>query len=206
MVTRNGGNGNQTLSWDDAGRLTAITGSTAGNSGFVYDADGNVLLQKDPGKTILYLPGEQITLDTGTQTQTGARYYALPGGGTGIRTGNGTNFSFALTDQHGTPTLYLNNTMSTPTWRQYTPYGAPRGTTGTYPDNRGFLNKVLNTTTGLTQIGARNYDPTTGRFISLDPIFDGSDQQSWNGYAYAGNNPVTQSDLSRPGSSGERTN
>jgi RHS repeat-associated protein len=32
-----------------------------------------------------------------------------------------------------------------------------------------------NSSTGLNQIGARNYDPDTGRFISLDPILNGGD-------------------------------
>ncbi|GIE29391.1 type IV secretion protein Rhs [Actinoplanes italicus] len=196
MESRTAGNGNQTLTWDESGRLTAISGSTGGNTSFLYDADGGLLLQKDPGKTTLYLPGQQIVLNTVAGTQSGTRYYALPGGGAAIRTGTGSNYSFALADHHGTPSLYLNATLSTPTWRQYTPFGAARGAAGTYPDNRGFLNKVVNGNTGLIQVGARNYDPDTGRFISVDPIFDGGDRQSWNGYVYANNSPVTMSDPS----------
>jgi RHS repeat-associated protein len=186
--------GSQTLTWNDAGQLTAVTGSTAGNTSYIYDADGNLLLQKDPGTTTLYLPGEQITLNTTAGTTTGVRYHPLPGGGTVIRTGTGTNYGFEITDQHGTPTVYLDNTAQTPTWRQYTPYGEPRGTTTTAPDNRGFLNRPLNTTTGLTEIGARNYDPTLGRFISPDPILDTTDPQQLNGYTYAAENPITRSD------------
>ncbi|MEE3920553.1 hypothetical protein V2I01_26945 [Micromonospora sp. BRA006-A] len=30
-------------------------------------------------------------------------------------------------------------------------------------------NQPFNTNTGLTQVGARNYDPTTGRFVSWTP-------------------------------------
>ncbi|AEV87821.1 sugar-binding protein [Actinoplanes sp. SE50] len=194
MATRAAGKGNQSLTWDDAGRLTAITGSTAGNTNFVYDADGGLLLQKDPGQTTLYLPGEQIALNTSTKALTATRYYTLPGGGSCIRTGS--TYSFALADHNGTPTLYLNSTMSAPTWRQYTPDGATRGAGGAYPDNRGFLNKPVNNSTGLIQIGARNYDPATGRFISVDPLFNPDDQQSWNGYAYAESNPVAFSDPS----------
>jgi YD repeat-containing protein len=54
--------GQQTLTWDEAGQLTAVTGSSNGSS-YIYDADGNLLLQKDPGTTTLYLPGEQLALD-----------------------------------------------------------------------------------------------------------------------------------------------
>lgn len=48
--------------------------------------------------------------------------------------------------------------------------------------------------TGLLQMGARQYDPTTGRFLSADPIIDYTDPQQINGYAYGLNNPVTFSD------------
>jgi RHS repeat-associated protein len=48
--------------------------------------------------------------------------------------------------------------------------------------------------TGLIHEGAREYDALLGRFTSLDPIFDASDPQSWNGYAYADNNPVINLD------------
>ncbi|MFG3662526.1 polymorphic toxin-type HINT domain-containing protein, partial [Streptomyces sp. NPDC047706] len=48
--------------------------------------------------------------------------------------------------------------------------------------------------TGLTHLGAREYDATNGRFISVDPIGDLKDPQQINGYAYSNNNPVTFSD------------
>ena len=48
--------------------------------------------------------------------------------------------------------------------------------------------------TGLIHIGARPYDPLTGRFATVDPILDPADDQQINGYTYAHNNPVTFSD------------
>ncbi|MEU8410185.1 RHS repeat-associated core domain-containing protein [Micromonospora sp. NPDC048842] len=194
MTTRKAGQGTQTLNWDDAGELASVTGSTGGNSSFLHDADGNLLIQKDPGVTTLYLPGQQITLNTNTQALSGTRYYPLPSGAVAYRTGSGTAYGFTIPDHQGTPNLYLNNTAQVPTWRQYTPYGAPRGSTVTAPDNRGFLNQPLNTSTGLTQVSARNYDPTIGRFVSVDPLQDLADPQQWNGYSYANNSPVTMSD------------
>jgi RHS repeat-associated protein len=196
MTSRNAGQGNQTLTWSDAGLLTSITGGTGGNSSFVYDADGNLLLEKDPGATTLYLPGEQITLNTANQTTAGIRYYQLPGGGLAYRTGTGNAYGFEITDLHGTPFLTLDNTAQIPAWRQFTPFGAPRGPTATWIDNRGFLNKPTDANTGLTIIGSREYDPTTGRFISLDPILEATSPQLLNGYNYASNNPMTSSDPS----------
>src|SRR5207248_2802962 len=86
---------------------------------------------------------------TGTTT-TGPRYYQLPGGAVAVRTGTATTaYRFEVTDQHGTPAFYLDNTTQNPTWRQSTPYGDPRGTAGTWPDNRAFLNKPADAGTGL---------------------------------------------------------
>ncbi|MFE9687205.1 RHS repeat domain-containing protein, partial [Streptomyces sp. NPDC006285] len=51
-------------------------------------------------------------------------------------------------------------------------------------------------TTGLTHLGAREYDSTTGRFISVDPLMDLTDPQQHNGYSYAENSPITNSDPS----------
>ncbi|QMU71625.1 RHS repeat-associated core domain-containing protein [Streptacidiphilus sp. P02-A3a] len=184
--------GTQNLVWSPDGQLTNINGGTTGNSSFVYDATGTLLLEKDPGTTTLYLPGEQLTL-TGT-TVTGTRYYTLPGGGTTTRTAAGNNYQFEFSDQHGTNGLALDSTAQNPTWRQFTPYGANRGTTVTWTDNRGFLNAPTDTNTGLTIIGARQYDPTTARFISLDPLFEATSLQQLNGYSYAENDPINQAD------------
>nr|WP_255684267.1 RHS repeat-associated core domain-containing protein [Micromonospora okii] len=190
---RNAAQGNQTLTWDDSGKLAEITGGSSGDNSFVYDADGNLLLQKEPGKNTLYLPGQQLTLNTATNVVDGDRYYALPGGGSCVRSGSGTAYTFVVADHQGTPTLYLDNTAQNPTWRQYTPYGGPRGAAVTAPDNRGFLNKPMSPT-GLTLVGARAYDPALGRFVSVDPVQDTGQPQQWNGYSYANNTPVTSSD------------
>lgn len=186
--------GTQNLTWDDAGRLTSIKGGTAGDSSYIYDADGSILLQKDPGTTTLYLPGQQYTLSTGTGTVAGTRYLPLPGGGTVVRTGSLNNYRFEIADPHGTAGLVLDRTCQTPTWRQFTPYGAPRGTGIAWPDNRGFLNAPASAATSLSILGARQYDPVTGRFLSIDPIFDDADAQQLGGYNYAGSNPIVKSD------------
>ncbi|WP_328674976.1 RHS repeat-associated core domain-containing protein [Streptomyces sp. NBC_00343] len=194
--TRDTSIGDQTLLWNNAEQLTSVSNSTTGTAtSYIYDADGNLLLQIDPAATTLYLGSEQITLNDAAGTATGVRYYGAPGGTTIIRTGTGTNYGFELAaDQHGTNSLYLDYTAQNPTWRQFDPYGNPRGTTISWADNRTFLNKATDTSTGLTDIGAREYDPTTGRFISLDPELEATSPQELGGYTYAGDNPVSESD------------
>ncbi len=48
----------------------------------------------------------------------------------------------------------------------------------------------------MTLLGARYYDETLGRFLSVDPLLDLADPQQWNGYAYANNNPTSMTDPS----------
>jgi RHS repeat-associated protein len=194
--------GTQTLAWDNAGQLSSVdttaagSANTAGTSSYVYDSSGNLLLQTTPTGTTLYFENEQATHSTSNGAVTGIRYLTLPGGGIVARTGNTTDYTFEITDQHGTAELDLDYTCQTPTWRQYDPYGNPRGTTATWVDNRTFLDKVTDPSTGLTDVGARWYDATLGRFISLDPALETTDPLALGGYAYTDGNPVTQEDPS----------
>ncbi|GLY00664.1 RHS repeat-associated core domain-containing protein [Actinoplanes sp. NBRC 101535] len=91
--------------------------------------------------------------------------------------------------------MAIDATTQESTVRRQTPYGTERGATsaGAWPNNRGFVGGVIDNT-GLIHLGAREYDPTLGRFISVDPIQDMADPQQWNGYAYANNTPITMSD------------
>ncbi|WP_308167765.1 RHS repeat domain-containing protein [Catellatospora tritici] len=194
MKTRAAGLGSQSFQYNDAGQLTSVTGGTGGPSSFLYDADGALLLQKDPGTTTLYLGTQQLVLNTTTGNVTGSRYYNLPGGGQVVRTGTGSNYKFAIGDHQGTPILYLDSTAQVPTWRQYTPYGGARGTAVAAPDNHGFLDKPMDANTGLTVVGSRHYDPAVGRFVTVDPILEVTDPSQLNGYGYGGNNPNTHAD------------
>ncbi|WP_187344208.1 polymorphic toxin-type HINT domain-containing protein [Streptomyces sp. 3211.6] len=83
------------------------------------------------------------------------------------------------------------------TRRKSDPDGNPRGgQPANWPGNRTFLGGVDDSSTGLTHIGAREYEPSTGRFISVDPIIDITDPLQMNGYTYANGNPITNSDPS----------
>jgi hypothetical protein len=79
------------------------------------------------------LPGEQLGIDTPTATPTlsGVGFYALLGGVTAVRTGSGTAYGFEVeSNLHGTGTLCLDSTAQVPAWRQFDPYGVPRGGRG----------------------------------------------------------------------------
>ncbi|WP_329537073.1 RHS repeat-associated core domain-containing protein [Streptomyces sp. NBC_01450] len=89
----------------------------------------------------------------------------------------------------------MDATAQAVTSRYTKPFGETRGAApSAWPDDKGFLGKPTDTDTGLTHIGAREYDPATGRFLSVDPVLAPDNHESLNGYAYANNTPVTLTD------------
>jgi RHS repeat-associated protein len=80
------------------------------------------------------------------------------------------------------------------THRLHLPYGGARGEPAVnWPGERDFVGGTRDAT-GLTHLGAREYDTSTGRFLSVDPVIDVEDPQQMNGYAYGNDNPASFSD------------
>jgi RHS repeat-associated protein len=109
----------------------------------------------------------------------------------GVR--NATGLTWQAGDSQGTSQLALRATDLALTRRRTDPWGNVRGAAVTWPTTRGFLNGVSDGT-GLTHLGARDYDPVTGAFISVDPKLDTGDLEQMASYSYADNNPVTLAD------------
>ncbi|MFF3950526.1 ricin-type beta-trefoil lectin domain protein [Streptomyces sp. NPDC001902] len=168
---------------------------------YLYDADGQLLIRRAAadGETVLYLGATEVHLKTAgtTTTLTGNRYYTAAGQTIAVRTVSGSTnkVTFLAGDNHGTSSLAFEAGTSTFTKRYTTPFGVTRGTKPTtWPDDKTFLGAPADPTTTLTHIGAREYDTTIGRFLSVDPVLDTSQHQSLNGYTYANNNPATFAD------------
>lgn len=183
----------QTLTWNAEGRLASNT-TSAGTSTYIYDAAGNRLARKDPGKTTLYAGSDELTRDTATDKVTGTRYYATPGGTTIVRTSTG-KLTYVAADHHNTGTTAIDATTLTVQRRTTKPFGEDRGTKPTaWPGERGFVGGTQDKSTGLTHIGAREYDPAAGRFLSVDPLMIVDDPRQHNAYQYANNSPLTNWD------------
>ncbi|WP_329102770.1 polymorphic toxin-type HINT domain-containing protein [Micromonospora sp. NBC_01699] len=183
---------NQTLTWDPEGHL-ATTSQTGQNTSYVYDAAGNRLLRRDSGGATLYLGGTELRLNGSGQVD-GTRYYSHNGSTVAVR--GVTGLTWLAADHHGTSQLTVDPSSLNVTRRRSLPFGEPRGTQpGGWPSDKGFVGGTQDPT-GLTHLGAREYDPVTGRFISVDPVMDLADPQQWSAYAYANNTPVTASDPS----------
>ncbi|WP_199510607.1 RHS repeat-associated core domain-containing protein [Nucisporomicrobium flavum] len=192
MITRPGPTGGaQTLTWDNAGKLTKIVeGATQVTN--LYDDTGNRFLRRDSSGSTVYLPGMELKRATGASSNTATRYYTFNGAIIGSRTGPG-GLQWTYADHQGTQLLVIDAATQKETVRRQSPYGEPRGAGQMWPTLKGFVGGDVDPT-GLTHVGAREYDPQLGRFISVDPLMDMADPQQWNGYSYSNNTPVTMSD------------
>ncbi|WP_329456285.1 polymorphic toxin-type HINT domain-containing protein [Streptomyces sp. NBC_01497] len=194
----------QHLAWDDEGNLSTVTNADGTTVSYLYDPDGNRLLSRDSTGTTLYLGDTEVHLGASATVATATRYYTWAGQTVAVRTSGG-GLSWVLSDGHGTATTQIDSTTQAVVRRYSDPFGNPRGPeAATDPTggadstdwlgDKGFVDGIQDTDTGLTHLGAREYDSTTGRFVSLDPVLEVADPNQINGYAYAANNPVGESD------------
>ncbi|WP_405791152.1 polymorphic toxin-type HINT domain-containing protein [Streptomyces sp. NBC_00029] len=168
---------------------------------YLYDASGNRVIQETGSARTLYLGESEVTVDKAGKAMDAVRYYSSPGAPTTVRRTNGKTtghtLTHLLTDHHNTATISVEQKAGQPTTRRKSdPYGNPRGSQpSSWPGNRTFLGVGNDdNTTGLTHIGAREYDASTGRFITVDPVIDITDPLQMNGYTYANGNPITNLD------------
>ncbi|WP_331738208.1 RHS repeat-associated core domain-containing protein [Embleya sp. NBC_00896] len=187
------GHPEQSLEWNAEGRLGKVLDG-AQESSYIYDANGSRLLKRDSTGVTLYLvSGTELRRSAGGSIE-GTRYYAQSGKTVAVRTG--AKVKFLSSDAHGTANAAIDNTTQAVVRRKTLPFGGPRGTQpppGTWPDDKGFLGKTVDPT-GLVNIGAREYDPAIGRFVSVDPVMDLARPEQLHGYAYSSNRPATASD------------
>src|SRR5690606_7364521 len=77
---------------------------------------------------------------------------------------------------------------------EYDEFGKVKADTNPGFQPFGFAGGLYDSATGLVRFGARDYDPSLGRWTAKDPIrFDGNQA---NFYAYAANDPVNEVDPS----------
>jgi RHS repeat-associated protein len=212
-TTANAGNqptdgSTQALAWNDQGKLSSVTasvnGTTTATTSYVYNADGDQLIRRDPTQTTLFVGDTEIVVNTAVTPHVllgGVRNYTAGGGTLAIATRStlpGGGVAYVINDSHGTAVMDMDVNTQAVSRSEHTPFGSVRATTGTtWADpTHGFLGSPLDTSTGYTDVGARKYDPTLGRFISGDPVLSANMPAEMNGYGYAAENPVSRSDPS----------
>lgn len=108
----------------------------------------------------------------------------------------GGTVTYVYTDPQGTPLAETDASGNITATFEYTPYGTytPQGTSapGPTPKGPGYTGHVNDPETNLVYMQARYYDPTTGHFLSTDPVpSQEGDALNFNRYAYVENNPIS---------------
>jgi len=93
-------------------------------------------------------------------------------------------------DQQGSTRLLTGSTGKTEATFTYGPYGETIGSTGTATTPLGYDAQYTSADTGLIYMRAREYDPATAQFLSVDPAVPITRAP----YNYVGDNPVNNVD------------
>lgn len=174
---------NQTLSWDAFGRLTEVTDGTDVHTN-KYNIDNIRIKRTTPNDTTIYVGSwwerNVTTGDTVTNYQPGGSLSAVS---------DGTTVTYLFGDHQGSTNVSVDHNGGNWQRQRYTPYGAPRGNPTINATTRGFISQHEDPT-DLAYLNNRHYDPTTGVFVSVDPLVTKTMQP----YIYGAANPVTYSD------------
>jgi RHS repeat-associated protein len=193
MRARTQPTGNQEFTWDIEGRLATVK-ENGKTSSFVYAAAGDRLIRHDPDGTTLYLGKQELRVNKAGGNPTVVRYYSHGGSTVAMRQGRG-DLTWLAGDHQATTQFAINSDTLAVTQRRQLPFGGPRGEgMVALAGDRGFVGGTKDESTGLTHLGAREYDPDLGRFISVDPVMNPAAPQLLNAYTYSNNNPISFSD------------
>jgi RHS repeat-associated protein len=189
--------GTTSYTWNGLSQFsTATVGSNTVT--YTYDPTGALMSRatNSPSTTTDYVLGDVFeTNGSGTITTS---YTDGPTGNLASYNGPPTSTStptFLYYDGRGNTAAEADSTGTLTANHTYDPFGSPFDSVPSNTTTHRFTgrwDKQYDTTTGLVVMGARPYDPTTGRFLAVDPIPGGS----LNNYDYAGQDPINNYDLS----------
>ena len=174
--------GTTTLSYDYESRVTAITGPGINETHTYNGLDTRVGTVQGGVSRTFVRDGSYVTdpvLRDGQATYTP---------GVSERRGAVSAWSHSGLKNADAQTTGAGSIQAT---RVYDAFGAELSATGTWKGPFGYAGGFgyQEDSSGLKLLGHRYYDPTTGRFLSRDPIKDG---RNW--YVYCDNDPISRAD------------
>jgi RHS repeat-associated protein len=199
-------NGSVTFTYDAENRL--IWTNASGGFSYLYDGDGSRVEKCSSSQAGVCPNGSTAILywrdtdggDALVETdQTGAiqNQYIFFNGNRIARLDGSGNIHYYFSDHLGSHAVVENSTGSVCEQDiDYYPYGGvQKDYCAVAPQNYKFTGVERDGESGLDLMKARNYSSSLGRMLTPDPGHaDGfahkGDPESWNPYAYAGNNPL----------------
>ncbi|KXK20797.1 MAG: RHS repeat-associated core domain protein, partial [Armatimonadetes bacterium OLB18] len=174
-----------TLAYDYESRITQITYPNQSTNTFAYNGlDTRVSKVDSTGSRTYLRDGAYVTdpvLSDGAATYT-----------PGVSERRSGTTKFYHPDRLGTTERLTDTSESTTDTRQYDAFGLLTSSSGSTPTPFGFAGAwgyQEDPDSGLKLLGHRYYDPSTGRFLTRDPVKDG---RNW--YGYCAGNPVSRID------------
>ena len=175
--------GSTTYGYDQAGRLTTLTGPT--NATYAYNGDGlRITKTVASAKTTFVWDAAK----TPNLLADGTNSYLYGAGGLPIEQIGAATYWF-VHDQIGSTIGLLDRTGAVSCRSTYTPYGAVTST-GTASTPLLFTGQYTDAETGLVYLRARFYDPGTALFLTVDPKVG----QTGTAYIYVDGNPFNFTD------------
>jgi RHS repeat-associated protein len=186
-----------TYGYDQAGNLTSVTRpkgteTPAIEDTYAYNGDG-LRTSETIAATTTYLAWDlaeklPLILNDGTNS-----YIYGPGDLPVEQINNTTSTVLYLHhDQQGSTRLLTGTTGKTEATFTYDAYGNQTGHSGTATTPLGYDGQYTNADTGLIYLRAREYDPATAQFISIDPALEITAAP----YGYGKDNPLNSGDPS----------
>ena len=177
--------GTTTLTYNQLGRMTAYGATT-----YAYNGDGLRMSRKVSRTTTPFTwasPGQSgvplLLVDGSTD-------YVYGPNGRPLEQIHGSTVLYYLHDKLGSTRALTNGAGAVVDTYTYTPYGTLAASTGTATNPLGFAGAYSDPESGLLYLEHRYYDPTSGEFVSVDPLL------GWTGapYSYVNDNPINAAD------------
>jgi RHS repeat-associated protein len=204
--------GSTSYTWNSLDELTAVGGGTS----YLYDVWGRQQSATASGQTVTYAydalsratsrtqsgTATNFTYDAASQSVTSQKIggaaitYYTQGQQGPLAQHSGSTTLFYQQDPHGDLAALTDTTGTITGTISYDPFGNPTALGQDAQQSLlGYQSQPLDPTTGLTDMGARLYDPTQGRFTTQDSIYGSpTNPLSLNQYIYATDSPLAYTD------------
>ncbi len=170
-------------SWNTSHDLTGITYPDGTTSSYRYDPFGRRVASNASATETRYVnDGPSVAADYNSSNQLQSAYLST------LESVSAGQARFYLSDGLGSVRKLTDSTGAAVSTYSYNSFGVP-GNGNPVSGGESFAGYHYDSASGLYFAGARYYDPTTGRFLSEDPI------GAVNPYPYAANDPANLTDI-----------
>ena len=184
------------LSYNNANRLTSVSGSSGTLGAYVYDAFGQRFSKTVGANTTLYQYAQGGPLLAETTGGAETNYIYLNDRPLAMLTGS--TFTYLHDDKLGRPQVATDASQNVVWKASYLPFGETIATSGSFAQNLRFPGQYADAESGFSHNGMRDYVPALGRYLEADPIgiYDnaGRVNAGMNPFLYVGADPMRSVD------------